>query len=232
MNTDIKEFVNGRGLLQTINELDFQTMPILKFVSLSENKELRVLIGGRCSSCRSSFLRNTCNNFFCKEVLNDIILDKYPDRVLSIKPVSTYDDDFKTIVSSVGGTIVYNHSDLERDDYLIIQQFITDKHPDIDGHIKALIPKKGTRVPDVSFLNRREMLTHFDMCWFIADSTKMVLTDGRLVFGEEILDNEDKFLPGFEIKTIQNGDHEDTVVALCSKDGVATNKYATIKMTK
>ena len=100
MTTDIESFVNGRGLLEAIHERDFLCMPIVKYVDVTPERELRLLIGGRCSSCGTKFLRNTCNRFFCKQVVAPIILERFPHRIVGIKPVSTHDEDFEHIVQT------------------------------------------------------------------------------------------------------------------------------------
>ena len=207
-------------------------MPIVRFVSVSPEGSLRVLVGGRCPSCGSKFIRNTCNKHFCDQVLETIISDKFPGMLSSIKPVSTHDNDFGAIVKQIGGVVRYENPDTTNKHFPLIYSFITDLHPDIDGYIKSLESKVGIYISNDAIVNRKIVMDTYIVCWFIADDTKMYLKDGSLVYGDDILDNEDKFLPGFYLKVLAHDGHSQNCVALDTIDAVSTRRYITVSMMK
>ena len=105
-STDIKKIVDGPILKFHILCKQNVSMEIIKFASFS-NGTLRVLLGGKCPSCRSMHIRNTCNALFCRNVLSDIVLCQFKDIVKVVVPVLTHDGDFVEVCKKVGYKIIY-----------------------------------------------------------------------------------------------------------------------------
>ena len=209
MNADIEAFVNSDVLQNAILDSNQMYFPIMKAVSLDNNGTFRLLIGGYCPGCKNEHLRNTCNVMFCTEVLDGILVPRFRKYIKKCIPVYTHDNDLVDIVSRFHGNVSYPFSqDVERP-FGVVRKFMLDAHPDIDGYMKSTSSHVdlGEETWNESYMVNCE--TVFQMksfMWFIDRNLKIFTSEGTVVEGvNEIADNLNLLMPGFELRTIKSG---------------------------
>ena len=184
----LKAYVDEEGLHSHLKKEGYAMMPVVKYVSYSDDGVLRLFCCGSCPGCPAPHIRNVCNIQFCDMVLF-AIKDKF-NGISSIVPVLTHDADFGRIAESHGGEVVYTCDRDTRQPYLVQKKLMLDWHPDIDCFIK-IFKHRGVG-PDYdasSVLSFEEAAETYNACFVINDDFKVNDIRGRLAYKEECFNN-------------------------------------------
>ena len=180
----LKTFIDGGLLEYFMREKKLLLFPYVKFVAY-RNGKMRILLGGRCPSCHSTHLQNTCNIRYVNECIAPIVKQKFKN-VKVITPVLTHDTDFESIVKTHGGRVTLPHDIDVKKSFQDQRDLILDQHPDVDSHFKMFQLKEGYHVPpDTSRQHSRRFLCDiYDVMWLIDENTTVVTKYGHLLSGK------------------------------------------------
>ena len=194
----LKGFIEDGPLSATLTSKSFSFFSHVKFVDFTDGK-LRLLIASSCPLCTARHIRNVCNFNFIKECLEGIFTSRFPE-VTTILPVLSTDEDFESVVASLGGTVSYPHKMHEIKTFQEQESIIMDQHPDIDARFKFLhwrdtdTPKRS--IDPTEILSTQEFVRRYDVSWMIQESSTIVGTGGISIAGvNNILSNQGKFPP-------------------------------------
>ena len=128
----LQTYLDSDSLSSDLCERNIVGFPIVKFVDLSNESVLKVLIGGRCAGCGMEHLINTCSHRFFTSILNPIITELFP-IVQNVIFVTTVDPLLETYALRCGYTLQImeactNHYVMSR---YQSYNFLSQKHPDV-----------------------------------------------------------------------------------------------------
>ena len=179
----LKEYVDSDEFKEELIQEGLPVFPIMRYVSMTRNGVIRLLLGRQCVGCKSMHNRNICNIQFATHVAFPFLSDKF-SFVFRVRYVSTHHDDFRGIVEGMGGRVSEIINDRERKTFFQIQKFMLDMHPDVDNMVGAVARYNQ----DVDELLDNEDITTWhatvngNLCSFVIDDTfKCISIDGTLM---------------------------------------------------
>ena len=185
---EVKNFIDDGDMAKEIESIGSLVYPIIKFISMNTDGEVRVLIGGQCPACCARNLRNVCNIAYANDVMRKVIIPKF-NFVINVMPVLTTDDDFVSVVNEAGYKCITLARNALRTKVEHRKQ-INDEHPEID----AAICMEQRRIDSLreyaehDNLTRTEMTRNYSYIWNLDDCTSIVTKHGKLAKGKwEIL---------------------------------------------
>ena len=135
----IAHFIEDGEMEQIILNQKFGVFEFMKLVTFN-NIVARILLSGRCPTCDSQHMRDTCIFTYNKTVTSIIVKEKFK-KIDTVVAVSTVDDDFENVVAELGGVIIYPYNDDITSDFYHVKKFMLDRHPFVDCMYKMLIVK-------------------------------------------------------------------------------------------
>ena len=223
-STMIQLFIDNGALTRAIEQANFFINEKIAFVSFSaDSGVVRVLIAGSCALCGSRHMRNICNSKYCNECISPILRRLFP-IIQSVVVVRSDDANLGEIVETNGGRVSTPFPGNRVTEFVNLNRFCLDQHPEIDGFVKTLSVIDWDVRPHNNANSRDGFTDMYMLCWSVMDSTAIISTNGLVLKGrDQILAHRNNLPIGVEI--VEDPTQRMVMLGVTGRGNFAQDRY-------